>query len=57
MLEKLYKVAICEELENEFLVNLVVYNDTAFNYNNKRIIKNGFLILIKVCKFKRKLIF
>ncbi len=52
MLEKLYKVAICEELENEFLVNLVVYNDTAFNYNNKRIIKLNSLSANIIEKYK-----
>ncbi len=52
MLEKLYKVAICEELENEFLVNFVVYNDTAFNYNNKRIIKLNSLSANIIEKYK-----
>ena len=52
MLEKLYKVAICEELENEFLVNLVVYNDTAFNYNNKKIIKLNSLSANIIEKYK-----
>lgn len=52
MLEKLYKVAVCEELENEFLVNLVVYNDTAFNYNNKKIIKLNSLSANIIEKYK-----
>lgn len=52
MLEKLYKVAICEELENEYLVNLITYNDTAFNYNNKKIIKLNSLSANIIEKYK-----
>ena len=52
MLEKLYKVAICEELENEYLVNLITYNDTAFNYPNKKIIKLNSLSANIIEKYK-----
>ena len=52
MLEKLYKVAVCEELENEYLVNLVIYNDTASNYNNKKIIKLNSLSANIIEKYK-----
>lgn len=52
MLEKLYKVAICEELENEYLVNLITYNDTSFNYNNKKIIKLNSLSANIIEKYK-----
>lgn len=52
MLEKLYKVAICEELENEYLVNLITYNDTSFNYPNKKIIKLNSLSANIIEKYK-----